>query len=272
MAQRNSCKKSKNSIQGAPGALAVCQASVISTSPPDACQAVHTQAEPRADLAIHLGGATNQIKRRSPMIVEPLRTSTVAPAINVALPVGRLSDLITAFEAAERQLGVACEADDKYPHRREAPKVFGGITAASTFVIDGRPDVHIPASEWFYRSREDIELDYAQRRLNAKTVEEFDAIEQRFNELRAECDRQLKAIERAVPRGRRQAERKLNAAHRAVSAAERRILNYKPASLDEAVTLLEYTSGGKRRSCFSTDEDDLHTIMLNVADAIRRAI
>jgi hypothetical protein len=242
-----------------------------STSHTDARQPFAERSEPNVTRPVEAAGAT-PINRRSHMLVQPLRTSTVAPVTNVPLPASRLSDLITAFEVAERQLGVACEAEGKYPHRRETPKVFGGITPASTFVIDGRPDAHIPASEWFYRSREDIEYDYTQRLLDAKTVEEFDAIEQRFTELRAECDRQLKEIERAIPRGRRQAERKLNAAHRAVSAAERKILNYKPANLDEAVTLLEYTSGGKRRSCFSSDEDDLHTIMLNVADAIRRAI
>jgi hypothetical protein len=184
----------------------------------------------------------------------------------------KLSDLLAAFDAAERELGLACIEDDKFPSTREHVKIFGGAIPATTLVIEGRPTERIEASEWFYRSRDEIERQYAVRRAEATTVEDSDAVEQRFAELRAECDRQLKEIARNIPRGKKKAERRLKAAHRTVAAVERKILNYKPADLNEAVTLLEYTSGGKRRTCFSTDEEDLHTIMLNVAGVIKREL
>jgi hypothetical protein len=272
MAQPNHSKEIKTAVSGALGALSVCPASLIPTSSPDACQAIQMQTEPGAGLAIHSGGASNQIDRRSPMLREQLRTSTAAPVINFVTPSARkLSDLIAAFEAAERHLSVVCEIEDQYPCRKR-PKVLGGVTAASTLVIEGRPDAHCPASEWFYHSIEAIERDYSICTKRAETPGERAKVEERFAALRAEYTRQQDEIERAVPKSQRQAERKLKAAHRTVSARERKILSYKPADLGEAVTLLEFVSGGKRRSCFSSDEDDLHTIMLNVADAIRRAV
>jgi hypothetical protein len=185
----------------------------------------------------------------------------------------KLADLLDAFTAAERELGLACTEDDKFPGNRQRVEVLGGIVAASTLIIDdGRPPARFEASEWFYHSRDDIERDYTNRILDVKTQEEFDVVEQRFTDLRTECDRQQQAIDRAIPRGKRAAERRLERAHRAVSAAEQKILRYKPTCLSEAATLLEYVSGGKRRNCFSTNENDLHTIMLNVASVIQKEI
>ena len=172
------------------------------------------------------------------------------------------------FDAAERLLSIAGEADDRYPPISKSVRIFGGIIPASTLVVEGKPPATVEVSEWFYRSREDIERDYTVQTEKAMPAGERLVIEDHFADLRKECTRQLRAAARSVPKAQREAKRNLDAAHE----AEQRILGYKPANLSEAVTLIEYVSKGKRRSCFTTDENDLHAIMLNVASVIKREI
>jgi len=124
MAKPNQSKETKNAIHGAPGALAVCQASVIPTSAPDACQAVHTQTEPFAGLTIHSGGANNSIDRMSPMLVETIRTSTGAPVVNFAAPAAcqpaRQSTIQKLCAEYERTLTAFKTAHDAYVQAENA--------------------------------------------------------------------------------------------------------------------------------------------------------
>jgi hypothetical protein len=130
MVQPNYSKETKNAIHGAPGALAVCQASAIPTSSPDACQAIQTQTEPRADWAIHPGGASNPIDRMSSMLVETIRTSTGAPVINFAAPAAcqpaRQSTIQKLCAEYERTLTAFKTAHDAYVQAENAE-------------MDGRP-------------------------------------------------------------------------------------------------------------------------------------
>jgi hypothetical protein len=84
MSEANYRKETKTAVSGAPGALRVCQASGVPTSASGACQDVHTQTEPRAELSIHSTGASNATDGRSSMLVETIRTSTGAPATKFA--------------------------------------------------------------------------------------------------------------------------------------------------------------------------------------------
>jgi hypothetical protein len=135
MAQPNHSKETKSAVSGAPGALSVCPVSLIPTSSPDACQAIQTQTEPRAGLAIHSGGATNQTNRRSPMLVEPLRTSTVAPVINfgTTIPHTRRPAAISAVQK------LCAEYERALAAFNAALRLYGDAENAA---LDARPKPH----------------------------------------------------------------------------------------------------------------------------------
>jgi hypothetical protein len=115
-----------------------------------------------------------------------------------------LSTLLADFDAAERLLSVACETDEQYPAISRSVKIFGGIVPASTLIVEGKPPATLAASEWFYRSREDIEREYTVQIEKAMPAGERLVIEDHFVALRKECTRQLRAsdrqLERASPR------------------------------------------------------------------------
>jgi acetone carboxylase gamma subunit len=202
--------------------------------------------------------------------LQQAQKSTAAPVINFAAPRPRncLSHLIEVFSAAERALVAAVDVDDAIPAPKGAPRILGGVNPAARIVTDGKPDIELPAHEWFYRSLEEIDRDRKLRLQEAKSKEERSEIQSRFSEYRAEFLRQRKVL--AAPKAKRDAERKLSEAHRALAAAERKIVNYRPANPAEAATLLEYVACGTRY-CFTNDERNLHTIMRNAAAAIRAA-
>jgi hypothetical protein len=150
--------------------------------------------------------------------------------------------------------------------------VFGGKTSTVKIVQEGKPDTEVPAHDWFYYSREDIQKDLGRELLEAETDADRAAIEARRAEMLADFDRQAKACSRTVPKKLREARRKARGAHDAWSQAEQAIVRYKPTSLDDAVALLEFAGkGGMRNVYFMVDDGDLKTVMRNAAAAIRRA-
>jgi hypothetical protein len=194
--------------------------------------------------------------------------STASSVINFATETKTsLSVLITAFADAERKLGEAIDADEAITHKPAKIRLLGGISPATVIATDGQAPVSIPASEWFYRSREEIERDLALNLANA-SAEDRAGIEERFAALLRECDQQSDAIKRAIPKGKKTAERRLAKAHHALNAAEDDIINFEPTSMTEAAALLEFVSRSGR-SCFMPDEHAFRTIMQNAAAAIR---
>ncbi|WP_457492082.1 hypothetical protein [Tardiphaga sp. P5_C7] len=196
--------------------------------------------------------------------------STASPVINFATETKTsLAALIAAFAAAEREVGEASDLDEAQPHNFELPHVRGGVSLAVQISTGGK-SVEIPAKEWFYSSLDAIDRDYERHVAEATTAEQRDETDKRFAAYRAEFARQEKAIARAIPKEKRASERRLEKAHRALTAAEDKIVNYRPSNMSEAAALLEYASRGTRY-CFTVDERDLHTIMRNAASAIRAA-
>jgi len=182
---------------------------------------------------------------------------------------GRLAVLIEAFNAAERALVVAVDAAEAIPGPEGAARVVGGFNPAVRIMIEGSADVEVPPTEWFYNSLKEIDRDRKMALQAAKTEQERSEIQSRFSGYRAELRRQQKEL--APSKAKRDAERKLDDAHHALSAAENRIVKYKPADLAEAVAMLSCASVDKRHSCFTCDDGDLRRIMRNVAETIRRA-
>ncbi|WP_445490246.1 hypothetical protein [Rhodopseudomonas sp. RCAM05734] len=177
-----------------------------------------------------------------------------------------LTDLVTAFAAAEQEVAAAAEAEEAFPYDARTPCVEGGTNPAIQIVTDGK-SLEIPAAKWFYRSREEIQRSYDGCVAEA-TAEQLKEIEQRFSGYRVEYEMQEKALARQIPRGKRAAERRLAKAHRALTAIEEKIINFSPTNLEDAAALLEYV-GESRRTCFTADEHDLLQIMRNVAEAVR---
>jgi hypothetical protein len=203
-------------------------------------------------------------------IANQASTKTASPVINFATETKTsLSVLIAAFAAAEHEVGEAATIEDEFPRQRNDIKILGGMSPATVIATEGKEPVTIPASEWFYRSRGEIERDLALNLANA-SAEDRAGIEERFAALLRECDQQSDAIKRAIPKGKKTAERRLAKAHRALNAAEDDIINFEPTSMSEAAALLEFVSCSGR-SCFTPDDRDLHTIMRNAAAAIRAA-
>jgi hypothetical protein len=211
------------------------------------------------------------------MLVKTIRTSTGAPVIDFdisATPPASLASLIEALSAAVRAVDHWAPIEDELSSANKAPrsKVYGGKTPAQKIVQAGKPDIDLPSTDWFYRSREEIEKDHLRNLADAKTDDDRAAIESRTAELLAEFDRQEKAAARAVPKELRTAKRKLNEAHRAWSRAEQAIVAFKPASVAEAVALLDFAGKDALRGVyFHVDESDLKAVMRNAADAIRAA-
>jgi hypothetical protein len=196
--------------------------------------------------------------------------STASSVINFATETKTsLAALIAAFADAERKLGEAIDADEAITHKPAKIRILGGISPATVIATEGKEPVTIPASEWFYHSREDIERDRDRFFAEASAEDRVQVVD-RFSTLLREYDEQSEANERAIPKGKHKAELRLAKAHRELSAVERKIINFKPSGMTEAVALLEYASRGKRY-CFTADEADLHTIMRNAASAIRAA-
>jgi hypothetical protein len=193
---------------------------------------------------------------------------TASPVINFATETKTsLAALIAAFADAEREVGEAADAEDANSYKPAGIAVRGGVSLATAITTEGKAPVTIPASDWFYRSREAIERDLACHLADA-SADDRACIEERFAALLRECKQQSDAIKRAIPKGKQKAERRLAKAHRVLSAAEDDIINFEPTCMSDAVALLEFASRSSR-SCFMPDEHAFRTIMSNAAAAIR---
>lgn len=151
------------------------------------------------------------------------------------------------------------------------PKVKGGVTSASKLIRDGHHDLDLPASDWFYHSREAIEKALAAALTSTDRAEDRAAVDGRFAALMADWDAQEAARNQARPRGYAHAKRMLNKAHRAWSEAEGEIVNYRPTSLTEAVELMAYAGRDEARGVFFTpDEGQLKCMLRNMGTAIAK--
>ncbi|WP_354178695.1 hypothetical protein [Bradyrhizobium sp. LA6.1] len=187
-----------------------------------------------------------------------------------------LAALIDKLNAAVAQVERWSTLEDRLSDqfRRTAgagPKVKGGVTRASKLIRDGEPDLDMPASDWFYHSRESIEKNQAAALAGADRAEDRAEVEARSASLLADWDAQEAARDRAKPPGLAHAKRMLNKAHRAWTAAEDAIVNYQPTSLTEAVELMAYAGRDEMRSVFfAPGEGQLKFMMRNIGDAIAK--
>ncbi|MCA1375704.1 MULTISPECIES: hypothetical protein [Bradyrhizobium] len=197
------------------------------------------------------------------------------PAINFACPTAEngLTALIARLSAAVAEVEKWAPVEDRLSlefttNAGPKPKVKGGVTKAQKLISDGEPVLDLPATDWFFHTRESIEESRAKALSEANAAEDCAAIEQRYAALLADWDVQEAAYNSKKPRGLTQAKRMVQKAHRAWSAAEAAIVDYEPKTLTEAYELLAYAGMDGKRVFFMPGEDDLKTIMRNAAAAI----
>ncbi|MBW5438618.1 hypothetical protein FXB41_28800 [Bradyrhizobium canariense] len=193
-----------------------------------------------------------------------------APVINFACPASQsgLTDLIARMNAAVAEVEKWALIEERLDgqFRKATPKVKGGVVPASTLMQDGKPDLEMPASDWFYRSRENIEKDHRDALTRATTEDDRAAADIRYAALLADWDAQQAAYDAARPRGLVHAKRMLSKAHRAWSVFENAIVNYQPQSLAEVAEWLSYAGRHEMRGVFFTpDEGDLKHMMRTAA-------
>lgn len=206
-----------------------------------------------------------------------MRTTTTptrkqAPVINFACPTAEtgLAALIARLNAAvaevEKWAPIEERLGDQFRKSAKRPKVKGGVTPASTLLRDGRPELDMPASDWFYRTREEIEKGHSDALSRAATPADRAAADARFAALLADWDAQEAAYNAAKPRGLVRAKRMLNKAHRAWSMAECAIVNYRPQSMADVAEWLAYAGRDEMRGVFFTpSEGDLKHMMRTAA-------
>ncbi|MET4493489.1 hypothetical protein [Bradyrhizobium sp. LA7.1] len=199
-----------------------------------------------------------------------LGPSTGAPVIDFssAKLAVRLADLIADFLAAEREVGLASTAADRFPGKERSPRIFGGTSPASTITVEGNAPVVIPARDWFYTSLEEIDRSREKALESAASESERSKIEERFAGYREEYARHEIEIAQAIPRGKRAAERRLSRAHRAIDRTEDAIINYQPSCPEEAAELLNFVGRSERNHCFTNDDWALFQVMRNAAKAL----
>ncbi|MBP1091918.1 hypothetical protein [Bradyrhizobium diazoefficiens] len=202
-----------------------------------------------------------------------LPASNVAP-VNFACPTAQsgLTALIVRLNAAvaevEKWSPIEERLGDQFRKAAgSAPKVKGGVVPASKLIRDGEPDVDMPASDWFYRSREDIKKGHSEALARAGNAEDRAAADARYAALLADWDAQEAAYDRAKPRGLAHAQRMLSKAHRAWSVAENAIVNYQPKTLPELIELLAYAGRDEMRGVFFTPDEGQLKFMLRSASA-----
>ncbi|TGN75939.1 hypothetical protein EOW77_0032235 [Bradyrhizobium yuanmingense] len=207
-----------------------------------------------------------------------MRTNTTptrkqAPVINFACPSNQsgLTALIARLSAAVAEVEKWAPVEDRlsleFSKTADKPKVKGGVTKAQQLISDGEPVLDLPATDWFFHTRDAIEEGRA-KALAEAAAEDRAAIEQRYVALLADWDAQEAAYNSKKPRGLAHAKRMVSKAHRAWSAAEAAIVDYEPQTLAEAHELLAYAGLDGKRVFFTPGETDLKTIMRNAAAAI----
>lgn len=209
-----------------------------------------------------------------------MRTTTTparkqAPVINFACPTtqGGLAALIADLQAAVAQVEKWAPVEDRLSleftkSAGPKPKVKGGVTKAQKLISDGEPVLDLPATDWFFHTRESIEEARAKALAAAETEEARAAVEERHAALLADWDAQEAAYNSKRPRGFAHAKRMVQKAHRAWTAAEVAIVEYEPKTLAEAHELLAYAGMNGKRVFFTPGEDDLKTIMRNASAAL----
>lgn len=197
-----------------------------------------------------------------------------APAINFACPATQsgLTALIARLNAAvaevEKWASIEERLDGQFRKSAgPAPKVKGGVVPASTLIRDGKPELEMPASDWFYRTREEIEKGHREALARAKTEADRAAADARFAVLLADWDTQEAAHNAAKPRGLVHAKRMLNKAHRAWSVVELEIVNFQPQSLAEVTEWLAFAGRDELRGVFFTPEEGALKHMMRTAAA-----
>jgi len=209
-----------------------------------------------------------------------MRTNTTgarkqAPVLNFACPTAEngLTALIARLSAAVAEVEKWAPVEDRlsFEFTKNAdpkPKVKGGVTKAQQLISDGEPVLDLPATDWFFHTRESIEESRAKALTEAGAAEDRAAVEQRYAALLADWDRQEAAYNSKKPRGLAHAKRMVSKAHRAWSVAEAAIVDYEPKTLTEAYELLAYAGLDGKRVFFTPDETDLKTIMRHAAAAL----
>jgi hypothetical protein len=74
------------------------------------------------------------------------------------------------------------------------------LVGPTLVVTEGKPDIDLPPSDWFYHSRDEIEKDHVRKIAKAKTGKDRAAIKARTAELLADFDRQAKAHKATEPK------------------------------------------------------------------------
>jgi hypothetical protein len=204
-------------------------------------------------------------------VTHPLKT-TGAPVINFAAGTGpkaapcsrksSLSALIDNLIATKNAAETACakqgDTETKFSfNQRSLPKVFGGMTDATTITRADKTD-EIPSMEWYYSSREEIEKHETGKRRAA---------------LLAEFSRQQKACQSSYPRALRAAERAATKALHIWTAAEQALVHYRPTSAAEAIELLALAGRPTGRNAtlyLEIDEADLRSIVRTCAAVLQK--
>ncbi|WP_375790899.1 hypothetical protein ACE102_33845 [Bradyrhizobium sp. vgs-9] len=209
----------------------------------------------------------------TPNLVLPTTRSTIARQ-HKSTAKGNLGALIEKLNAAATDVGKWCTIEEQLDAQFRkaagpAPKVKGGATLGSQLFREGQPVFDMPASDWFYHSREAIEKDQSKALADVEGAEDRAKIKARFAALLADWDAQETKYNLAKPRGLAHAKRMLNKAHSAWTAAEDEIVNYRPRSLEEAIELMAYAGRDEMRSVFFTPEEgQLKFMMRNIGAAL----
>ncbi|TFV71696.1 hypothetical protein E4K64_25550 [Bradyrhizobium frederickii] len=205
--------------------------------------------------------ATNQIP-----------ASNIAPVNFATITSNGLTALIARLNAAvaevEKWAPIEERLGEQFRKSAEKPKVKGGTTPASTLIRDGKPELEMPASDWFFHTRESIMEGHAKALKAAESAEARAAVNERYAALLADWDAQEAAYNSKRPRGLVHAKRMLSKAHRAWSVAEMDIVNYRPQSIAEVAEWLAYAGRNEMRGVFFTPTEGDLKQMMTIAAAV----
>jgi hypothetical protein len=193
-----------------------------------------------------------------------------------------LAAILAKMTAAAGAYAVACTREDRASMalRRLMPvdhaKAVGGMSPQTTLIIGNKPPQILPASEFYYRSHEDIDKAMKEKAAKANNGAERRAIAADRKRLHAELKRDadriaaltVRSVPRAVVTEARRADIALNKASTVYDKAKNALLAFRPKSAADAATLLEYCAA-KTATDIIHDTEDAAAIMRNAAKAIR---
>jgi len=241
------------------------------TSREDAALTPAERGELKSALSVEATGATKTDRRNTMNMF----VSSTALASGVAVPASDeisnpaatplavlIENLRVTKAAAEEACSAQSVAEDK--HRRPdggfarptRPRVCGGISDPTTIIV-GDKRTELPAKEWFFSNREEVEKHGKPEQL-------------------ADWDRQEKANAKDYPREILKAERAAGKALKVWTAAEQAIVRYRPTSVAEAVELLtlagrDPTIRSKGEPRLDIDEADYRAIVHNCSVVLQGA-